>query len=411
MSGFTWQRAIILVDMNAFFASIEQKDRPELEGRAIGITNGSTGTCIITCSYEARAYGIKTGMRVKEARKLCPEFIQIPARPERYAQVSTAIMEALTSITPDMEVFSVDEAFLDVTRCQKLLGPPEEIGRLVKKIVFETSGVLCSVGVSGDKTTAKWAAKQNKPDGLTIIPPWEAARRLHDVPVTELCGVARGTGHYLADRGVHTCGDMARLPVSELARRFGNIGRRIWLMAQGLDPAQVETRVADPKSIGHGKVMPPGTKDQAVILTYMEHMSFKVGTRLRRHALKAQSFFVGLRSSKHGWIGGTYSTATATNNSARLIKLCQLMLNEQWDGSGVSQVQVTALDPRPANGQLELFGESQQEERQGMSNAVMDEVNARYGEFSLAPARLIKRSDMPNVIAPAWKPYGHRQTI
>lgn len=411
MTNVAWERAIILVDMNAFFASIEQKDHPEYEGRAIGVTNGATGTCIITCSYEARAYGIKTGMRVKEARKLCPDFIQVPARPERYAMVSTAIMEALSSITPDMEVFSVDEAFLDVTRCQKLLGTPEQIGWLVKRVVYEASGVLCSVGISGDKTTAKWAAKLNKPDGLTVVPPWEAAERLREVPVTELCGIAGGVGRYLAERDVHTCGDMATLPVSELGRRFGNIGRRIWLMAQGLDPAQVETRVAPPKSIGHGKVMPPNTISEEVILTYLEHMSFKVGTRLRRHALAAQHFFIGLRTNDYGWLGGTFQTEFPTDDGAPLMALCRYMLAEQWEGEGVCQVQVTALDPRAINGQLNLFTESAQVLKHSMTNAVMDDINARFGEFSLAPARLLKRSDMPNVIAPAWKPYGHRQTI
>jgi DNA polymerase-4 len=406
-----WDRAIILVDMNAFFASIEQKDHPEFEGRAIGITNGATGTCIITCSYEARAYGIKTGMRVKDAKRLCPEFIQVPARPERYAKVSTAIMEALTNVTPDMEVFSVDEAFLDVTHCQKLLGAPEQIGRLVKRLVYEASGVLCSVGISGDKTTAKWAAKLNKPDGLTVIPPWEAAERLQDVPVTDLCGIAGGVGRYLAERGVHTCGDMAKLPISELGRRFGNIGRRIWLMAQGQDPDKVETRIAPPKSIGHGKVMPPDTTSKEMILTYLEHMCFKVGARLRRHALAAQNFFIGLRANDYGWLGCTYQTALVTNDSAQLMLLCRHMLFEHWSGQGVCQVQVTALDPRPINGQLELFDITDSAIKHGMANAVMDEVNDRFGEFALAPARLLNRSDMPNVIAPAWKPYGHRQTI
>ena len=244
MGGRFWQRAIILLDMNAFFASIEQQDHPELNGRAIGITNGRTGTCIITCSYEARAYGIRTGMRLKEARRLCPEFLQIPARPERYAQVSTRIMEALGAITPDIEVFSVDEAFLDVTRCQRLLGTPEAMGRLVKRTVFESTGILCSVGVSGDKTTAKWAAKQNKPDGLTVVPPWEAAERLRQVPVTELCGIARGVGRYLAERNVRTCGEMAGLPdtpennimpaIIDAARCYATVGeiadtlRKVW---------------------------------------------------------------------------------------------------------------------------------------------------------------------------------------
>ncbi len=410
MHSAIWPRAIILVDMNAFFASVEQRDHPELQGRPIGITNGLTGTCIITSSYEARAYGIKTGMRVREAKQLCPDFIQIPARPQRYAQVSTAIMDALTAITPDIEVFSVDEAFLDVTRCQSLLGTPEQIARRTKALVYEASGVLCSVGVSGDKTTAKYAAKLHKPDGLTVIPPWDAAQRLHNVPVTELCGIAGGIGRFLAERGVINCGHMHKLPVSELGKRFGNIGRRIWLMAQGLDPAPVETRIAPPKSIGHGKVTPPNTRAATVILTYLEHMSFKVATRLRKHGLVAQSYFIGLRT-EFGWIGGQYKTRCATDDGTPLMALCRRMLGECWSGEGVGQVQVTALDPRGAEGQLDFFAAAALEPKRARANAVMDAINQRYGQFTLAPARLLQRSDMPDVIAPAWKPRGHRQTV
>ena len=130
--------------MNAFFASVEQVDHPEWRGRPIALTNGAIGTCIITSSYEARAHGIRTGMHIREARRLCPDLIQVVSRPRRYAQVSADIMQALTRFTPDVEVFSVDEAFLDVTRCQRLWGTPAEIGAQVKQAVFESSGVTCS---------------------------------------------------------------------------------------------------------------------------------------------------------------------------------------------------------------------------------------------------------------------------
>src|SRR5215208_505722 len=154
-----WPRAIILIDMNAFFASIEQLDYPEWQGRAIAVTNGKQGTCIITSSYEARAYGVQTGMHFKQAKRLCRHIIQVPARPERYVEISRKIMEVLHHLTPDIEVFSVDEAFLDVTHCQSLLGSPEKIGRMAKELIYRTTGLQCSVGVSGDKTTAKFAAK------------------------------------------------------------------------------------------------------------------------------------------------------------------------------------------------------------------------------------------------------------
>jgi len=423
-TAFTpWKRAIILVDMNAFFASIEQMDKPEWRGRPVAITNGLTGTCIITCSYEARAYGVKTGMRLKEARKLCPSLIQSPARPQRYARVSTKIMSSLESITPDIEVFSVDEAFLDVTHCQSLLGSPTQIAQLTKDIVFKASGVLCSVGVSGDKTTAKYAAKLNKPDGLTVIPPWEAKARLHDVPMTELCGINKGIGGFLAARGVVTCGDMARLPIGAIAQRFGNPGRRIWYMAQGADPAPLQLTTPPPKTIGHGKVMPPNTRDVEIIRTYLLHMAEKVAARLRRHALAAQVFSISLRA-KTGWIGEKARSMFPTNDGRIIGLLCQKVLTQHWHSEGVHQVQITALDPKSVNNQLELFAENLfvdnlsadnllmgNTEKRDKTNAVTDAVNHRYGEFTLAPARLLNRSDMPNVIAPAWKPFGHRQTI
>jgi len=403
-----WQRAVALVDMNAFFASVEQSDNPYLAGKPVAVTNGLTGTCIITCSYEARAFGIHTGMRMKEARQRCPGLIQRPARPERYAAVSAHIMEVLRTVTPEVEVFSVDEAFLDVTGCQRIWGAPEEIARLVKQRVRDASGLICSVGISGDKTTAKYAAKLHKPDGLTVIPPWEAQGRLQDVPVTELCGVNRGIGGFLARHGAFTCGEVAALPISVLARRFGNPGRRIWSMCRGRDPDKVQTTVAAPKSIGHGKVVPPDTRDRQVIYMYLIHMAEKVAARLRRHALQARRYFIGLKC-RRGWLGGKFRLALAGNDSRPVIRLCRTMIQEYWRGEGIWQVQVTALDPHPVRGQIDLFSEDGAGTQR--LNKAMDLINERYGEFAIAPASLLDRSAMPNVIAPGWKPYGHRQSI
>lgn len=402
-----WERAILLVDMNAFFASIEQRDRPEWRGRPVAVTNGLQGTCIITCSYEARAFGIRTGMRLKEARERCPELIQCPADPKRYAATSSAIMDALLAVSPDLEVFSVDEAFLDITRCQRL-GTPEQIAHQARRAVFAASGLLCSIGLSGDKTTAKYAAKLVKPNGFTVIPPWEARQRLAPVPVTELCGIAGGIGGFLAQHGVHTCGDMARLPISVLARRFGNPGRRIWYMCQGEDPDPVQVNVPPPKSIGHGKVMPPDTRDREVILTYLLHMSEKVGARLRRHDMVASRFLVALRT-RDGWLGDKPRSAQAMADGRLIMTLCREVLRRHWRGEGVHQVQVTALDPQPVPRQGDLFAAPVVTTPH--HNAVMDDINRRFGEFTLAPARLLGRSSMPNVIAPAWKPHGHRQSV
>lgn len=404
-----WERAIILVDMNAFFASIEQLDYPELQGKPVGVTNGMQGTCIITSSYEARRKGVTTGMRLREALELCPALIQRPSRPERYAEVSIRIMESLQDITPDIEIFSVDEAFLDITHVQKLHGPPEKIARMTKDRVVDISRLPCSLGLSGDKTTAKYAAKLNKPDGMTIIPPWEAEQVLRDVPVTELCGINKGIGAFLAARGVYTCGEMKNLPIGVLGQRFGNPGRRIWYMCQGRDPEKVITTVAPPKSIGHGKVIPPNTRSLQVLLTFLLHMSEKVGARLRRHDMVAQTFSIGLRATEE-WLGLKIQTPIPVDDGLIIYDLCKEMLDICWNGEGIHQVHVGALDPQLKNGQLQLFAEHNLPNRD-IENHVIDLINQRYGEFAVAPARLLKRSTMPNVIAPSWKPFGHRETI
>jgi len=403
-----WPRMIVLVDMNAFFASIEQSRDPALAGKPVAVTNGMVGTCIITSSYEARSFGIKTGMRIKDAKQLCPHLIQRPANPELYAKVSTAIMDTLQQFTPNVEVFSVDEAFLDLTHCQMLWDSPETVAKEIKQKVFNISGVRCSVGMSGDKTTAKYAAKLQKPNGLTIIPPWESQERLRDVPVMELCGINTGIGSFLAQRGAFTCGDVTKLPISVLGQRFGNPGKRIWYMCQGADPDKVQTNLGAPKSIGHGKVMPPNTKDKDTIYMYLIHMAEKVAQRLRRHAMQAQKFLVGLRTVD-GWLGGKFKLTFPTNDGKPIIKLCKQVLRDHWHGEGVFQVQVTALDPRSQQGQVDLFAEDVGKAYK--LNKAIDLVNERFGEFTVAPAMMLGRSSMPNVIAPAWKPYGHRQTI
>jgi len=393
--------------MNAFFASVEQVDHPEWRAKPVALTNGGIGTCIITCSYEARAFGVKTGMHIKLARQLCPQLIQVASRPQRYAQVSANIMHALARFTPDIEIFSVDEAFLDVTRCQQLWGSPREIANRVKRSVYENSGILCSVGVSGDKTTAKFAAKQQKPDGLTIIPPWQARERLASTPLIELCGVNSGVAGMLADYGVHCCADLQKLPISVLGKRFGNPGRRIWLMAQGLDPEPVKTSIPNAQSIGHGKVLPPNTRDAEVIRVFMMHMAHKLAERLRSNRLVAQQFLFGLRLYR-GWLKTTARSLLPSDDEMVINRLGNHWLQNHWRGQGIWQIRVVALDPK-APCQADLF--QRKHPARQRAHLAMDQINQRYGAMTLAPARLLDRSTMPDVISPAWKPYGHRKTV
>jgi len=407
-----WSRAVIHVDMNAFFASVEQRDFPELRGKPVGVTNGEVGTTLITCSYEARATGVKTGMRVYEARRLCPGLIQRPARPQVYAGIATRIMHALRDISPDVEVFSVDEAFVDVTHCQRLHGSPEHIAWLIRRRVREVSGGLpCSIGVAGNKSTAKIASDMEKPEGLTVIPPWEARSRLADVPMEKVCGLGPSTAEFLSRHGARTCGDVARLPMTVLARRYGVRGKYLWLACQGEDTEPLIMDIAAPESVGHGKVLPPHTASARVLETYLRHMCEKVAARLRRYDMQAGQLYVGLRLeiSHNEDIGQLFILPYGLPDGGDMFGLARKFLAYRWHGEAVTHVQVTAARLRPASGQLDLF--STGDARVASRFSAIDRINTRYGEFTVAPAILLERSTMPNVIAPAWRPEGHRQHI
>lgn len=413
MGGITcyWPRAIIHIDMNAFFASIEQRDFPELRGKPVGVTNGDAGTTLITCSYEARAYGIKTGMRIYEARERCPDIIKRPARPRVYARVSTGIMHALERITPDIEVFSVDEAFLDVTHCQRLHGSPAHIARMVQAVVHQVSdGLPCSVGVSGDKITAKYASDVKKPSGITIIPPWERQSRLRDVPVGKICGIGPAITEFLRLYGAHTCGDVANMPMTILARRYGVVGKRIWLMCQGKDTDPLEQEVAPPKSVGHGKVLPPKTTNKRTILTYFRHMCEKVAGRLRRFDTQPGRLFISLRCAGSGKkIKQVFPLQYGLADGKHFFELAKQCVQARWQGQAITHVQVTATHLKSNSGQMELFAPGNVLAAQRFN--ALDNINNKYGEFTVAPSTLLDRSEMPNVIAPAWRPDGPRQHI
>ncbi|MBF0470259.1 MAG: DNA polymerase IV, partial [Gammaproteobacteria bacterium] len=223
----------------------------------------------------------------------------------------------------------------------------------------------------------------------------------------ELCGIAAGVGAFLARHGVERCGEMKKLPISLLGSRYGNPGKRIWLMAQGADPETVDNRVKPPKSIGHGKVIPPNTRDRALIKTYLRHMAYKVAARMRRHQLFASRFLIALRL-QHDWLSTKVNTVQATDEEQPIYHLALELLQQVATSEGVFQVQITALNPATTR-QRDLFAEEQPRRRE--SAEAMDAINLRYGDLTLASARLLNRSTMPDVIAPSWKPEGHRRTV
>jgi DNA polymerase-4 len=308
-------------------------------------------------------------------------------------------------------VFSVDEAFLDVTHCQRLHGTPEAMARMAQALVHAASGGLpCSVGVAGTKLTAKYASDVVKPNGITVIAPWEARARLHDVPADRLCGIGPRIAAFLARFGARTCGEVAALPLEVLARRYGVTGKHLWLACQGRDTGGVVRDVAPPKSVGHGKVLPPRTTGARTIETYLRHMCEKVAARLRRLDMQAGRLYVGLRCAPpSAGIEANFELTHGAPDGKRFFEVAAALFRRHWQGEAVIQVQVTATHLRNTSGQLELF--TPDEVRRLQRFAAIDRINGKYGDFTVAPATLLERSSMPDVIAPAWRPDGHRQYL
>lgn len=385
-----WKRIILLVDMDAFFASVEQLDHPEWIGKPLAVTNGEQGMGIITASYEARAFGINTGTRVVDAKKRCPHLICTTSNHKRYQAVSKQVMDALKDMTPDIEISSVDEAYLDLTHCQRLYKTPLAAAEEVQKRVWEAAGITCSVGVAGDKSTAKYAASLQKPAGLVVIPPWEAEETLAPVPVSKLCGIGKKTSAFLARYGVYSCGDMKKIPVSVLTKRMGPWGYRMWLMCQGKDTAPVVSEERSLQSLGHSKVLPPRTDDRETVLTFFRRMSEMVATRLRKNGLTAQHFLITMKINFKTSVKHKQRLAIPSADSHDIFPLCQKLMDDNWRlGITVQQVAVMALDPKPQDQQQDLFNSTPKKQQQ--QNKVVDEINDRFGAGSILSARLSKK--------------------
>ena len=199
-------------------------------------------------------------MRYVDAKSLCPTLIKQPSNPVRYAKISTNIMSIIKTISPDVEIFSVDEAFIDLTNCLNIYQTPMNAALILKDRIFKYENLPCSIGISTSKALAKFAAKMHKPNGITIIDPGRSKDILNNYPVTALCGVSTGIKKFLNTHNVYKCGDMKNIPISILGNKYGNIGRRIWLMAQGKDIDFVDINTKAPEVLWHGKVTIPNLK-------------------------------------------------------------------------------------------------------------------------------------------------------
>lgn len=387
---------IMHIDMDAFFASVEQQCNPHYRGRPIAVVGSNKRTVVTTASYEARRFGVKTGMTKPEAKRLCPEIIFVTGNNDKYTDTCVRIVSILKQYSPKVEVYSIDESFLEIKTI--------ETARLIKRRIKEELGLTCSVGIGPNKLIAKLASDRNKPNGLTVVKSEDVPALLENLPVEELCGIGDKTKAKLQALGIKTCGELARAPVNLLRAHFGIIGEALHLMGQGIDNSPVVPLEESPeaKSIGHSMTLERDETDIDKLKMHLLQLSEMVGRRLRRLGFCGKTVCLTIRYSDFQTFSrqGTVKESIKGTNSIynEVLKIFNsIKLNKAVRLLGVSISNLTKDE------ETCLFEEDRRQEE---LTKIMDKINNEYGDFTLTWASLVERFHHKWVISPSWRP-GH----
>jgi DNA polymerase-4 len=380
-------RTILHVDLDAFFAAVEQRDHPELRGRPVIVGGGGpTDRGVVSAaSYEARVFGVHSAMPLQTAGALCPQGVFLPVDGAKYQAVSREIMAILRRFTPLVEPISIDEAFLDVTASRALFGDGAEIGRLIRAAILDEVGLTASVGVSTTKLVAKVASDLRKPDALVVVPPGDEATFLAPLAITRLWGVGGQTAAALRELGVTTIGDLAALDANLIERRFGKHGASLSTRARGIDADPVEDRAAA-KSIGHEHTFDVDTNDREVIERTLLAMAEGVSGRLRSAGIEAGTVTVKIRDSSFRTITRQRTLAQPTDLTGPIWETALELARPEIRGMRVRLLGVTASN-LGARDQLVLFGTDDGRRRRLVE--AEDAIRQRYGERTITRARLL----------------------
>jgi DNA polymerase IV len=403
-------RSILHIDMNAFFASVEQRANPALRGKAMAVIGSEHRGVVLSPSYEARAFGVKTGMTYWEARRACPELVLVPADSAKYSHTCERMLEIWKDFTPLVELFSIDEAFLDVTGCGELFGDPVRIALRIKERIWDETGLTCSIGIGPNKLLAKLGSDMKKPDGLVLIAPDDVHAVLEDLPVKELCGIGPNLTRELGALGIRTCGELGRAPLRRLTARFGVVGERLREMGQGIDDDPVAASGPDgedeAKSMGHSMTLTEDCLDAALIGRHLLQLSEKVGRRLRRGSYAGTTVTLTLRYADFHTFSRQRRMRHAVDHGLEIYAAAAGILREVRLAQPIRLVGVSVSGLVRGPEQMPLF---EGERRRKFVAEAMDELNDRYGDFTVTWGTLADRAFHERIISPAWRPDGDRQ--
>ncbi len=385
------ESTILHVDMDAFFASVTERDHPELKGKAVVIGAGVRGV-VTSANYEARKFGIKAAMPVGRAQRLAPHAIFIPPDHKRYSEVSEHIMEIFHSFTPLVEPISLDEAFLDVTKAKRLLGDGRAIATAIRAKVEEQEGITCSVGIASSKFIAKLASQRCKPNGMLEIPDDRVLTFLHPLPVSALWGVGPKTNEALVRLGLHTVGDIAQTPEQTLIRALGQAaGQSLYELAWGRDDRDVIPEEPD-KSISAAETFDRDIDDPEIIAKEILRMCERASSRMRQRSLFAKTITLKIRFADFTTINRSKTLPLPIDTTHEIYEIAKGLYEALAIGRARIRLVGVSLDNLHTYSHEQLVlgaRESSWRELQGG----IDAAKARFGSDSVRPGRLIDESD------------------
>lgn len=381
----TKARYILHIDMDAFYASVEVKDNPDLKGKPImvGGTVSQRGV-VAAASYEIRKYGVHSAMPTSQALRLCQQAILLPVRMERYAEISKQINEIFLTYTPDIEPISLDEAFLDVTGSISLFGSPEKIGKEIKTRIKQELGLTASVGIAQNKFLAKLASDLQKPDGFVIITEENKQKILDPLNVSKIWGIGKVTSKSLQDRGINTIEQLRNTPIIILKNILGNQAEDILLLCQGIDDRPVESD-RDAKSISAEETFPEDIIDKDILLNILHREVEEVAQRLRAEKVEGKTITLKLRYKDFKTITRSHSFDSPTNTTFVLWEEAKNIF-EKWYSSNSTKLRLLGFGvsglANEGTGQQSLFSDPTEKKQKKLDN-IYDKIKQKYGDDSL----------------------------
>jgi DNA polymerase-4 len=393
---------ILHIDMDAFYASVEIRDRPEIADQSVIVGHTGGRGVVLSANYRARGFGVRSAMPVSRARRLCPQAVFVPPRHEKYSAASREVMAIFRTVTPEVEPLSLDEAFLDISGAIRRLGGPTAIGQLVRRQVREQLSITCSVGIASSKFVAKLASVHCKPDGLLVIPADAVLDFLHPLPVSALWGVGNRTGAMLARLGLRTVADLAQVPVATLERELGRASAaHLSALAWGRDDRKVVPDTQE-KSIGAEETFADDIADADLIRRELLRLSGRTARGLRSAGCAARTISVKLRRADFTTITRSRTLPEPTDVAQKIYATaCDLYAASGLDSGTLLRlvgVRATGLTPALGTGTQLALGEHADAWRDAES--AMDRITRRFGADAVRPGSLVEPGDTGNLADP-----------